>query len=53
MKEFLVFMAVVALVVIIDDATRTPVYACSDKEKNPPAVQEQCKNLTKGQWWAT
>ena len=28
------------------------VYSCSDKERNPPDVQELCKRLTKGQWWA-
>lgn len=27
------------------------VYACHDKEKNPPDVQQLCKQLTKGQWW--
>lgn len=27
------------------------VYACSDKEKNPPDVQQLCKELTKAQWW--
>ena len=27
------------------------VYACSDKENNPPDVQHQCKRLTRGQWW--
>lgn len=28
------------------------VYACSDKEKNPPDVQKLCKRLTKHQWWS-
>lgn len=28
------------------------VYACSDKESNPPDVQKLCKEWTKGQWWA-
>jgi hypothetical protein len=53
MKEFLIFMGVVFLVVIIEDVTRNTVYVCSDKELNPPDVQEQCKRFTRGQWWAT
>lgn len=28
------------------------VYVCSDKEDNPPHIQQQCKRLTKGQWWS-
>jgi hypothetical protein len=28
------------------------VYACSDKESNPPDVQVLCQRLTQGQWWA-
>lgn len=27
------------------------VFACNDKEKNPPDVQKLCKRLTKHQWW--
>ena len=28
------------------------VYACSDKELNPPEIQQQCQKLTRGQWWS-
>lgn len=28
------------------------VYVCSDKEDNPTHIQQQCKRLTRGQWWA-
>jgi len=28
------------------------VYACSDKEDNPPEIYKQCQRLTRGQWWA-
>jgi hypothetical protein len=27
------------------------VYACSDKQSNPPDVQLLCERLTQGQWW--
>ena len=28
------------------------VYACSsDKDNMPPQIEQQCKRLTKGQWW--
>ena len=27
------------------------VYACSDKESNPPDVRKMCERLTRGQWW--
>ena len=27
------------------------VYACSDKDWNPPEIQKHCAKLTKGQWW--
>lgn len=28
------------------------VYVCGDKEDNPAHIQQQCKRLTRGQWWA-
>jgi len=36
---------------VIQLATRSDVYVCSDKESNPPDIQKQCERLTKGQWW--
>jgi len=29
-----------------------PVYACGDKQSNPPDVQKHCERLTRGQWWS-
>ena len=31
--------------------TSNTIYACADKERNPPEIQIQCKQLTKNQWW--
>jgi hypothetical protein len=46
-------MGVVFLVIVIQEQVpMNTVYACSDKEKNPPDVQAHCKQLTKGQWWS-
>ena len=53
MRWFLCFMGVVFLVIVIQEQVpMNTVYACSDKEKNPPDVQAHCKQLTKGQWWS-
>ena len=38
--------------VLVEMSLRSDVYACtSDKDKLPPDVALQCKQLTKGQWW--
>ena len=37
---------------VMDLYIKGGVYACSDKEDNPTHIQQQCKRLTKGQWWA-
>jgi hypothetical protein len=53
MRGFLCLMGVVFLVIVIQEQVpMNTVYACSDKEKNPPDVQVHCKQLTRGQWWA-
>lgn len=31
---------------------KSGVYSCGDKDENPSDVQQQCKRLTRGQWWA-
>ena len=30
---------------------KSVVYACHDKEMNPPEIQKMCQRLTKHQWW--
>jgi len=37
---------------VMDLYIKGGVYACSDKEDNPTHIQQQCKRLTKGQWWS-
>jgi hypothetical protein len=37
--------------VLVEMSLRSEVYACNDKEKNPPDVQKLCQQLTKYQWW--
>jgi hypothetical protein len=37
---------------VVDLYIKGGVYACSDKEDNPTHIQQQCKRLTKGQWWS-
>jgi len=44
--------AVVLVIVVHEQVPINTVYVCSDKEKNPPDVQAQCKRLTKHQWWS-
>lgn len=36
---------------VVDLYIKGEVYACSDKEENPTHIQQQCKRLTRGQWW--
>jgi hypothetical protein len=43
--------SVMAVLTIYGAFTENTVYQCSDKEKNPPDVQQLCKRLTRGQWW--
>lgn len=33
-------------------APQSKVYACSDTSDHPVDVQQLCKRLTQGQWWA-
>lgn len=37
---------------LVGNLIRSGIYACNDKHSNPPDVQQQCKRLTKGQWWS-
>ena len=37
--------------IIYNLLTPDTVYSCADKERNPPDIQAQCKQLTKNQWW--
>jgi len=37
---------------VVDLYIKGGVYVCSDKEDNPIHIQQQCKRLTRGQWWA-
>ena len=47
-----IVLATVMLVLILYGAfMEQSVYACHDKETNPPEIQQLCKRLTKGQWW--
>lgn len=52
MKSVMVLVALVVGGLILTENVQPDVFACSDKEKNPPDVQAQCKRLTRGQWWA-
>lgn len=46
-----VMSAVMVVLTLYGAFAEDTVYACSDKEKNPPDVQKLCKQLTKYQWW--
>lgn len=38
--------------VVVELSLRSNVYACTaDKSELPPEIQNQCKRLTRGQWW--
>jgi hypothetical protein len=43
--------AIMVVLTIYGGLSEDTVHACSDKEKNPPDVQQICKRLTKHQWW--
>jgi hypothetical protein len=47
----IVMSAVMAVIWLYGALSEQTVHACNDKEKNPPDVQELCKQLTKNQWW--
>ena len=46
-----VLTAVMVVLTLYGAFSEDTVHACSDKEKNPPDVQQICKRLTKHQWW--
>ena len=46
-----VLTAVMAVIWLYGAFSEQTVYACTDKEKNPPEIQKLCKQLTKHQWW--
>jgi len=46
-----VLSAVMLVLTLYGAFTEQTVYACHDKEKNPPDIQKLCNQLTKGQWW--
>jgi hypothetical protein len=45
--------AVMVFLTLYGAFAKQTVHACDDKEKNPPEVQNLCKQLTKNQWWGT
>jgi hypothetical protein len=51
MKAGIVLTSIILGGFILSDNITNDVYICSDKHKNPPDVQAQCKKLTRGQWW--
>jgi hypothetical protein len=46
-----VFIYLVLGIILYNFFTPDKVYACADKERNPPDIQAQCQQLTKNQWW--
>jgi hypothetical protein len=46
-----ILTAVMVVLTLYGAFAEDTVHACSDKEKNPPDVQQICKRLTKHQWW--
>jgi hypothetical protein len=47
----ILFIYLVLGAIIYNLLTPDTVYSCADKERNPPDIQAQCKQLTKNQWW--